>query len=137
MIMKALMFASLEAAITEALNKGAFPSTVRLNELEEAINQFKSISIEPCLDLLKSVREGEDSTSLFERLSIVPIDVLQTVSNFLDKATSFIEPALSRVQSEVEDLERSSGAAVDASKEAIGSTLIELRGMLAEVRGER
>lgn len=129
--------ASLEAAITEALNKGAFPSTVRLNELEEAINQFKSTSLEPCLGLLKSVREGEDSASLFERLSIVPVDVLQTVSNFLDKATSFIEPALSRVRSEVEDLERSSGAAVDASKEAISSALIELRGMLAEVRGEQ
>ncbi len=128
---------SMEAARGAAVFRGR----KSFDDLNILLEQFSRTRFTSYVDTMKRVqieRENSDNQTgkLLQYLSENYQKAMTDASEFLKTTSNFLDASLHEVYKEIETLEKSGGATVELSHQAIEDGLVELRSLLTEIKEE-
>jgi hypothetical protein len=128
---------SMEAARGAAVFRGR----KSFDDLNILLEQFSRTRFTSYVDTMKRVQiERENSKSktgkLLQDLSEIYQKAMTDASEFLKTTSHFLDASLNEVYKEIETLEKSGGATVQSSHQAIQDGLAQLRSLLTEIKEE-
>lgn len=130
----------VKKAIDSSQEAGVFRGRKSVDELKSVWEQFKRVGLDRYLGTMKRVQTEKDNpdskpSKLLKYLSENHQKAMTEASEFVGSTNNFLDASITEVNNQIELLERSGGATVESSHQAIQDGLARLRNLITEIKG--
>lgn len=126
-------------ALLQAVNKAIAAGVARgVNtvNLKATMEEFQKAKLKGYLGNLQKLQEANDIKTLLPLLSILSERKVEAINKFLSDGRQFLEKSQEAAQNNLADLSTSGGEELEASYQAIECSLLELKQLVYEIKGE-
>jgi hypothetical protein len=100
------------------------------------MEEFKGARLKDYLSKLQKLQGMDEVATLLPLLSSLPERPVEVITRFLDTARQFVDKSQEAVNSNLADLRTTGGGELEECYQAIGGTLLELKQLASEIKGE-
>lgn len=132
---------AVKAAMENARDAAVFRGRKNFDEMTTVLDQFRRTAVSSYIETMKRVqteKENPESNTgkLLQYLSENSQKAMTDTSEFLSNTNNFLDASLFEVQNRIVEIEKSGGATVESSHQAIQDGLADLRSLIVEIKGE-
>jgi hypothetical protein len=132
---------ALKAAMEAAQDAAVFRGKKGFEGMTTVLEQFRRTAINPYRDTMKRVQAEKENPEinigkLLQYLSEDYQKIITDSSEFLDNTNNFLDASILEAKSRIAELEKSGGATVESSYQAICEGLANLRNLMNEIKGD-
>jgi hypothetical protein len=126
---------ALQQAVEATAAIGALRGVNR-DDLKQTMEEFKGARLKDYLSKLQKLQGMDEVATLLPLLSSLPERPVEVITRFLDTARQFVDKSQEAVNSNLADLRTTGGGELEECYQAIGGTLLELKQLASEIKGE-